>query len=90
MTNKKRTYAPYPQAISRAMKVRAYDVEVRYPDGREKIYESMGHFAQASGHILPHVRAAAVWFEMEIGDVAENTWTDPNGGTFHFTFMRRR
>ncbi|HGX3708939.1 TPA: hypothetical protein ACNEJR_003700 [Escherichia coli] len=85
-----KTMAPYAQNIARQMKVRAYDVEVLYPDGTIHLFESMGHFAQASGHILPHVRASCVWFEMKIGDVAENTWTDPEGGTYHFTFMRRK
>lgn len=85
-----KTHAPYPQNIARRMKVRAYDVEVLHPNGEVKMYESMGHFAQDTGYILPHVRAAAVWWEMEIGDIASNTWTAPNGGTYHFTFMRRR
>lgn len=85
-----RTFAPYPMKMARQMKIRAYDVDVIYPDGSFKQFESMGHFAQATGHILPHVRANAVYWEMQIGDQVKTEWTDKAGGTYRFTFTRRK
>lgn len=86
----KRTYRPYPQQMARAMKLRAYDVDVIYPNGHEKQFESMGHFAQDTGHVLPHVRAAAVYWEMNIGDQVFTQWTHKDDGTYRFTFTRRK
>ncbi|ENE5752037.1 hypothetical protein ABNO07_003515 [Salmonella enterica subsp. enterica serovar Bareilly] len=85
-----RTFAPYSQKMAARMKVRAYGVAVTFPDGSLHVYDSMKGFAEDTGHILPHVRASVVWFEMEIGDTAENTWTAPDGGTYHFVFTRRK
>ncbi|ENW4943620.1 hypothetical protein ACFLMW_003769 [Salmonella enterica] len=86
----KRTFAPYGRKMAAQMKVRAYGVSVTFPNGSVHVYDSMGGFAEETGHILPNVRASVVWFEMKIGDTAENTWTSRNGETYHFVFTRRK
>ncbi|EMD0638907.1 hypothetical protein VPZ60_004323 [Salmonella enterica] len=88
MTQK--TFGPYSDRMAKQMRLRAYDVEVTFPNGQVKSFPSMAALKEATGIDRPDIRAGAVWFEMELGEVARVNWKDlRNGGTYQFAFTRR-